>query len=266
MASASTASEIDLLDRHLLSDSISLDNDGDSDEVVLFRASFQEMEENFVKYQTFLWVLYSLALILACGIGLIMLLYLPVRRRVVRRDFQSRKLYVTPTAIVYKVTKPMFFPFLGALKREKHILLPSVANVVVEQGYLQSFFGIYYIRIENLGVRRPASDDVHIQGIMNPKGFKKGIMTLLSSIRDESFRRQLSVNDDCPGSMPGYSPRASIARRLTFQPVSPSRSLFHKSHRPYGEQLLHKLDEIGSSVKKVQSLVEERFQEIEVQT
>ncbi|CAN6470175.1 unnamed protein product [Victoria cruziana] len=261
MASTSAAPEIDLLDRPLLSDTMSLDIDMESDEVVLFRASFQEMEENFVKYQTFLWVLYSLALILACGIGLIMLLYLPVRRWVVRRDFQSRKLYVTRNAIVYKVTKPMFFPFLGDLKREKHIVLPSVANVVVEQGYLQSFFGIYSIRIENLGVRRPASDDVHIQGIMNPKDLKKAIMVLLSSIRDESFRRQLSVSDDPSCYMPisFHSPQASMARnRLSFQPASPSRSQFRKSHRPYGEQLLQKLEEIGSNVKKIQSLIEER--------
>ena len=40
-------------------------------------------------------------------------------------------------------------------------------------GYLQSLFGVYSVRIENVGVRRPPSDDVQIQGIANPRAFKK---------------------------------------------------------------------------------------------
>lgn len=40
-------------------------------------------------------------------------------------------------------------------------------------GYLQSRFGVYSIRIENVGVRRPPSDDVQIQGIANPRAFRK---------------------------------------------------------------------------------------------
>lgn len=73
------------------------------DETVLYTASFEEMEENFVKHQTAQWVLYSLLLVLAWGIGLLMLLYLPVRRFILRKDIRSRKLYLTPNAIVYKV-------------------------------------------------------------------------------------------------------------------------------------------------------------------
>lgn len=40
-------------------------------------------------------------------------------------------------------------------------------------GYLQSRFGVYSIRIENVGVRRPPSDDVQIEGIVDPRAFKK---------------------------------------------------------------------------------------------
>lgn len=80
------------------------------DETVLYTASFGETEENFVSYQTYRWVLYSLLLILAWGIGLFMLLYVPVRRYILRQDIRSRKLYVTPNAVVYKVRK-LPFPF-----------------------------------------------------------------------------------------------------------------------------------------------------------
>lgn len=75
----------------------------DDDGTVLYTASFEEMEENFVKHQTTQWVLYSLLLILAWGFGFLMLLYLPVRRYILRKDIRSRKLFLTPNAIVYKV-------------------------------------------------------------------------------------------------------------------------------------------------------------------
>ncbi|XP_010261751.1 PREDICTED: uncharacterized protein LOC104600489 isoform X2 [Nelumbo nucifera] len=213
MGSGDGVVEIDFLERRLLSDTDSNEDNEGEDGTILYTASFQEMEENYVKYQTAQWVLYSLLLILAWGIGLFMLLYLPVRRYVLRKDIQSRKLYVTANAIVYKVTRPVPFPCFGVLKKEKHVLLPSVADIVVEQGYLQSLFGVYSVRIENVGVRRPPSDDVQIQGITNPRAFRK---------------------------------------------MSPSKSLRHELFPQSGELILQKLEEVESSVKRVQTLIEEQ--------
>ena len=92
--------EIDSLEKSLLEENESREED----EAVLYAASFREMEQNFVKYQTVQWVLHSLLLILAWGIGLLMLLYLPLRRFILRKDIRSRTLYLTPNAIVYKAT------------------------------------------------------------------------------------------------------------------------------------------------------------------
>lgn len=97
--------DVDNLERSLLEADTLEANEIKDDETVLYSASFEEMEENFVKHQTAHWVLYSLLLVLAWGIGLLMLLYLPVRRYVLRKDIRSRKLYLTPNAIVYKVKK-----------------------------------------------------------------------------------------------------------------------------------------------------------------
>lgn len=91
--------EIDSLEKGLLSGAAAEADE----EPVLYAASFQEMEENFVKYQTAQWLLYSALLILAWGIGFFMLLYLPVRRYILRKDIRSRKLYLTSNAIIYKV-------------------------------------------------------------------------------------------------------------------------------------------------------------------
>lgn len=242
--------DIDNLERRLLTGSSSNLNsheDKEGDEPILYDAPFEEMEHNYVKYQTALWVLYSLLLILAWGIGLLMLLYLPVRRYVLRKDFQSRRLYVTPNSIVYKVSRPVPFPCLGVLKKEKHVLLPSVAGVTVEQGYLQSLFGIYSIRIENNGVRRAASDDVHIQGVANPRAFRKVVLTRISSMRGKNvIYPSLSMEDRLPTTSP-YSPGPW---------ASPSKS--RSIHHPPQEEILRKLDEVESTMKRVQMLIEKK--------
>ncbi|KAJ4708868.1 putative Transmembrane protein [Melia azedarach] len=248
MGSGDEVVEIDSLERGLLSDKRIKDEV--DDDTILYTASFQEKEDNFVKYQTVQWLLYSLLLILAWGIGLFMLLYLPVRRYILRKDIQSRKLYVTQDAIVYEVTRPVPFPCFGVLKKEKHVLLPSVRDIVIEQGYLQSLFGVYSLRIENIGVRRPPSDDVQIQGVANPSDFRKAVLTRLSNMRSEAFSRQASAIEEIP------NPKTSISS-LTW--LSASKPLRHDSSPYSGDlALLQKLEEVGCSVKRVQTLIEEQ--------
>ncbi|XP_024959315.1 uncharacterized protein LOC112500193 isoform X2 [Cynara cardunculus var. scolymus] len=244
-------SEIDRLEKGLLSDTREGNDCEDEDEEpILFSASFEEAEDDFIKLKTTQWILYSLLLILAWGFGFIMFLYIPVRRCILRRMMRSRKLYVTPNAIVYKVTKPVPFPCFGVLKKEKHVLLPSVADVVIEQGYLQSHYGVYSIRIENVGVRRPPSDDVQIEGIANPQAFRKVVMMRLSKMRNQAYSRQASIPEDfgSPRNVQSYN-----------APMSPSKSLAHDTLSHVGEvAILQKLEEVGNSLKRVQTLIEEQ--------
>lgn len=240
-------SEIDRLERGLLLEG---EGEGESEsesEEVLYTASFKETEDNYVKYQTAVWVLYSLLLILAWGIGLFMFIYLPARRYILRKDIRSRKLYLTSNAIVYKVKRPERFPCLGVLKKEKHVLLPSVSDVVVEQGYLQSLFGVYSVRIENTGVRRPPSDDVQIQGIANPNAFRKAVLNRLSKMKSEI---------SSPAMRDVGNIRVGISSATK---ASPSKSLRLDSFQS-AELILQKLEEVGSSVKRVQTLMEEQEQ------
>ncbi|KAL9269144.1 hypothetical protein AKJ16_DCAP26272 [Drosera capensis] len=244
--------EIDNLQRSLLSDPTSNPaGAGDDEEEVIYAASFAGMEENFVKYHTAQWVLYSLLLVLAWGIGLLMLLYLPVRRYVLRKEIRSRRLFVTNNSIVYQVVRPVPFPCFGVLKKEKHVLLPSVADVVIEQGYLQSLFGVYSVRIENVGVRRPPSDDVQIQGVADPAAFRKAVLTRLANIRTEAFARQISSAEDISNLRTPHQQGSWL---------SPSKSSRQEYMPPTGELIfLQKLEEVGNSVKRVQTLIEERY-------
>jgi hypothetical protein len=45
---------------------------------------------------------------------------------------------------------------------------------------LQSFFGVYSIRIENIGVRKPRSYDVKITGVAHPHDFRKVLRLIVS--------------------------------------------------------------------------------------
>lgn len=79
------------------------DDDDEDSRRILYVASFDELAENYVKYESIIWFWISLMLVLAWGVGIFMLLYLPYKRFVLQKDISSRKLYVTPTQIVYKV-------------------------------------------------------------------------------------------------------------------------------------------------------------------
>ncbi|KAF3792603.1 hypothetical protein EJ110_NYTH11130, partial [Nymphaea thermarum] len=177
----------------LLSGSVSDSEDEESEVAgkICYIATFDELEEGHVQYDTIIWVLISLLLVLAWGVGLVMLLYLPVKRYILRKDLHSRKLYVTSEEIVYKVSRPSFLPFLGSIKIEKHMFLPLVIGVVIEQGLcnldkvvslhlhfivgcLQSVYGIHTCRIESVAFGKTAPvDELQVQGVTNPGQLRK---------------------------------------------------------------------------------------------
>eukprot|EP01018_Ginkgo_biloba_P027645 Gb_16158 [translate_table: standard] len=274
MGSLDRAIDGNYLERQLLADPVSYqeDDEGGDGGRILYRASFEELEESYVNYQTAQWVLFSLLLILAWGVGFIMLLYLPLRRYIVRQDFRSRKLYVTSNAIVYKVTKPVFLPCFGVMRREKHVLLPLVTDVVIEQGCLQSAFGIFSIRIENAGIRRPPPvDDMQIQGVVNPRLFRKVVLMTVSNLRKERIANKnaglrSSINEE--KELPTFSSGIRCPPQtwtwqhggtgLTSWQMSPVDTLEESnSFRSTSEEiLLQKLEEVGNSVKRVEILIE----------
>uniref|UniRef100_A0A2P2KWK9 Uncharacterized protein LOC8258533 isoform X3 n=1 Tax=Rhizophora mucronata TaxID=61149 RepID=A0A2P2KWK9_RHIMU len=112
------------------------DSDEISSEQILYAASFEELAECNMKYDSIIWVSISLLLVLAWGVGIIMLLYLPIRRYVLQKDISSRKLYVTPSEIVYKVSRPSFIRFWTVTNIEKRVPLSLVIDIIIEQGCL----------------------------------------------------------------------------------------------------------------------------------
>ncbi|KAB5527065.1 hypothetical protein DKX38_020912 [Salix brachista] len=108
-------------------------DDEDEEEQILYAASFEELARNHVQYDTIIWVSISLLLVLACGIGSILLLCLPIRRFMLRKDISSRKLYVTANEIVYKFSRPSIL-FWRVTTIEKRAPLSLVIDIIIEQG------------------------------------------------------------------------------------------------------------------------------------
>ncbi|KAH9325418.1 hypothetical protein KI387_005596, partial [Taxus chinensis] len=260
----------DDLNARLLKDPVSQSEDEECGISVktLYRATFDDLENNYVNCDTVLWILISLLLILAWGIGILMLIYLPIRRYILRQDIRSRTLYVTSHAIVYKVTRPAFLPCLGFTTMEKHVLLPLVTNVIIEQGCLQAVYGIHTIRVENLAHGKPTPvDEFRIQGVVNPRLFRKVILVEASKFGKEAgilgktvaynLHNQDGATTDLSLENAQDVHRSQSCLRV---PYSAQNILNVASSEGSSDAiLLHKLDEVERSVKRIEALVEHSF-------
>ncbi|MCO5611825.1 hypothetical protein L7F22_066084 [Adiantum nelumboides] len=263
--------EAHLLSRHLQQGD---EDDEEGGAKVLYRATFKDREDALVRYESMHWVLLSLVLLLAWGAGLLMLLYLPFRRYAIRKDVQSRRLYITTNAIVYKVEKPIFLPCFGVNRREKHILLSLVTDVAIEQGFLQSAYGIHSIKIENASRRKPPpGDDLQIVGVDNPRMFRKVVLMALSSLRrdrgtsrgNEGMKPLNNGHED--DKQTAYIPERSSSHNWAWQQGT-GLSSWQMSYSPMnevpcesssivpGDIILKKLDDIGNSMKRIEVLIE----------
>ncbi|PKA66443.1 hypothetical protein AXF42_Ash007141 [Apostasia shenzhenica] len=225
---------------------------------VLCRASFEELAKNYVQCDTIIWFLISLLLVLAWGVGAVMLLCLPARRYVLQKEISSRELYVTPTEIVYKVTRPSFLQFLGKKRMETRIPLQHIIDVIVEQGCLQSMFGIHTFRIENIARGKAAPiNELQFQGVSNPGLLRKVIITEAARCIREVRRLKATVHPSGGGSMIRVrSQTEPHAYDVTHSPRSMVTAFPLETDRLIpSELLLTKLEEVMQSVKKIEFLI-----------
>ncbi|XP_028769156.1 uncharacterized protein LOC114743338 isoform X1 [Neltuma alba] len=238
---------------------LSDDEDEDSVEQIIYTASFQELAGNSVQYDTVIWLSVSLLLILAWGVGLIMLLYLPFRRYVLQKDLSSRELYVTPTEIVYKVSRPSFIPFWGIVTIEKHVPLALVIDIIIEQGCLQSKYGVHTFRVESIAHGKAAPvDELLVQGVSDPDILKKVIITAASNNSQDgrtSWKatvQSVDVETLTEGSVVLRSPSKSL--KMMSPPQSASRE-----RRAPSRLVLNRLEEINRTVKRLEQHFEKSY-------
>lgn len=190
---------------------------------VLYRASFEEMEDTYVRYRTWALFFIGLAMIFAYGLGFLILLWIPVLRYIARQDLRSRRLYITSENVVYKNAPPACCPCFGVNRTEKHILLPLITDVVLSQSWFEAWFGIWTVTIENAGQggggggnNHAATPDLKIQGIYQPELFKK---LLLRAATAKRAGLQFTV-DDVEGILSNqYTAPPSIHTAAAYPPA-----------------------------------------------
>ncbi|PON52918.1 hypothetical protein PanWU01x14_206010 [Parasponia andersonii] len=240
------------------------DDTADSSEQLVYAASFEELAKSSIQYDTVIWLSISLLLVLAWGVGIIMLLYLPFKRYILRKDISSRKLYITPSEIVYKVSRPSFIPFLGIKTIEKHIPLCLVIDIIIEQGADPSMYGIQTFRIESIAHGKAAPvDELQIQGVSDPDILRKVIITEASkTLLDvgRSWKPTVKAAEGESVSRVGSSSEGPAVLRSPVKSLkmtaSPRYSPVDRGSIVPGELLLHKLEEVNKSVKKLEFLIE----------
>nr|XP_027115115.1 uncharacterized protein LOC113733136 [Coffea arabica] len=255
----------------LLADPVSeFDGDEEAAEIpetptnILCVASFEELATKIVQYEVIIWVLISALLVLAWGVGILMLIYLPYKRYVLKKDIASRKLYVTPNEIVYKVSRPSFIPFWGEISIEKRVPLHLVIDIIIEQGCLQSRYGIHTFRVESVARGRAAPvDELQVQGVYNPGQLRKVIVTQASKTIQEVGRSWKATINNVEGENM-FRMESSIDSLAVMKSPSRSSKMVGSPHHTIMEHrgvvpadmLLNKLEEVSKSVNNIEFLME----------
>lgn len=233
------------------------DEETDSSTHIVYMASFDELAEKYLQYDTIIWISISLLLVLAWGVGVIMLLYLPYKRYVLQKDISSRKLYITPAEIVYKVHRPSYIPFWRVVTVERRVSLSLVIDIIVEQGCLESVFQLHTFRVESIPCGGAAAvDELQVQGVSSPGIFRKAIISeaskvIQSSMTHISFLAERPFNSRTPSKI----------WKVANAPHTVAAECMGIASR---DVLLHKLDDINESVKKMELLVNQSQNRTEI--
>lgn len=250
---------------------LDIDDGEETDDLleILHAASFEELTSQTVHYDTIIWFSISLLLVLAWGIGIIMLLYLPFRRYVLKKDIESRKLYVTSKEVVYEVTRPSYIPCLGKMKLQRHVPLYLIIDIIIEQGWLESVNGLHTFRIESIAHGKAAPvDELQIQGISNPGLLRKIIIAQASKTILDSGRTWNPSFHMSRGESMSRMESLTLGPTVLRSPVQSKGwkrvdSPHHATEEPKGilptDLMLHKLEEVSKSVKKIESLVGKNY-------
>jgi len=179
---------------------------------VLYRAEFSKFESAYVNYWTLCFLVLCFGFTLIYGVGLLMFPYVFVYRYVLRQEFRRRRLYISSEGVVFKSSQPACCPCLGDNVKEKHVLLPLITDVVVEQNWLESYYGLHSITIENAGQgmgsgnNSTSKGDLKMQGMMEPQLFKKILLRAATVKRnglaftEEDVRAIISSTSPLPPS------------------------------------------------------------------
>jgi len=222
---------------------------------VLYRAEFDELENGIVNYKTLGFLSLCIFLTLFYGIGIILFPYVFILRYIARQEFRRRRLYITTENVVMKTNSPACFPCLGDNKSEKHVLLPLVTDVVIEQGFMEAWFGLHSVKIENAGqgdINGAHSVDLRMQGITNPQLFKKILLRAATVKRNGLAFTQDDVRGIITNSNP--LPLSQADAPILMDQITASR--LHIAAATHGGEPSQKnWDQLNTTMSRIEQLL-----------
>lgn len=117
------------------------------------------------------------------GIGILMILCLPLIFIYGVHVYNRRKCYITSTNVVLKQEIPVMVCCLFN-KRENHVQLYNVVDVIVTQGVIQRMFDCYTLTILNPGQAGPEqSSSMQLFGVKNAHQIKRMLLDLSAKLK-----------------------------------------------------------------------------------
>ncbi|XP_047976729.1 uncharacterized protein LOC125218953 isoform X3 [Salvia hispanica] len=165
------------------------------------------------------------------------------------------------------VSRPSYIPFLSNRNVEKHVPLPLIIDVIIEQGWLQSLYGLHTFRVESIvhGKAAPV-DELQVQGLSNPGLLRKVIITQASkAIQDTGISWDPNIIVNSSESMFRME-SLTLGPAVLRSPLSKSKKIMGSPRRALMESkgvvptdaMLNKLEEVNKSVKKLEFLIEKK--------
>jgi len=167
-------------------------------------------------------------------------------------------LYITTESVVLKTNSPACIPCFGDNKSEKHVLLPLVTDVVIEQGYMEAWFGLHSVKIENAGqgdISNGTRVDLKIQGITNPQLFKKILLRAATVKRNGLAFTQEDVRAIVSNRNPVPLSQADASNRI--DPLTSSRLPVVPSGAPSQQNW----DQLNGTMSRIEQLLTLQIQQ-----
>lgn len=226
---------------------------------IIYAASFKRNANTYMFYASLAYMLICIPLILAYGIGLILLLWSPVLWYLNYMDITTRKLFVTSDSIIYITSPPACIPCLGVNKTEKHCLLALVTDVVVSQSWYAGCFGLDVVQIENAGQggmagQKGKTPDLTFGGIEDAQTFKKIVLRAAAakragqSLTRDSIESMLTTGAE---ALSMSSPQNTAAFMYGNFP-SPSNN---QALQPTSNFDITKLDQLNGTMSRIEQLL-----------
>ncbi len=212
-----------------------------------------EFNQNEI-YANVILAFFTGLLLLVVGIGILIIICLPLIFLYGLTVYKRRRCYITTSNVVLKQDIPLFFCCLFQ-KRENHVQLHNVVDVIVTQGVVQRWFDCHTLTILNPGQAGPeGNSSMVLPGVKNAHQVKRMILDMAAKLKngekiDAPTATSSGNNNNNKGNY--YGSMAISPYHYQQQPTVVSNGLNEQQQK----QLMDTIIEINQTLKSMQQLM-----------